>query len=88
MGYDDWYDEDEWEEDDAYYEERRMDDDLWDDYEYDGVEYDLEYHRSLLNPIQLAWFDFANWVYDTRLYRKWSDWKWARKYRNNSEIPF
>jgi hypothetical protein len=88
MDYYDGYD-DEWEDDeDDESEERRMEDD-WDDLYYDDMGLDADYQRSLMNPLQRAWIDLTWWFYNTRPYRKWSDWKYRREHGFvGDEIPF
>jgi hypothetical protein len=77
MDYDDWDDDD-----------CRLNEDEWEDDDDWLPEYDMEYQRSIMNPIERMWFDLARWLWNTRLYRKWSDWKFNRKYRDSTDIPF
>lgn len=92
MGYYSYDDEDLWDgetEDDDYYP---YDDesDGYDSDDYYDCDYmaDYEYYRSLANPVKRAWQDFQEWLWRTRIYRKWSDWRWSRKHNSNEELPF
>jgi hypothetical protein len=85
MDYDDWDDEDDYY---PYEDDCRLNEDEWEDDDDWLPEYDMEYQRSIMNPIERMWFDFTRWLWNTRLYQKWYDWRSARKYRDTTDIPF
>jgi len=76
--------------DDGYdpYGPRGEDDCFENDYDYYMSDY--KYQRSMMTPYERAVEDLREWVHCTRLYRKWSNWKYrrSRPISDDESIPF
>ncbi len=72
-----------------YYSDACEESDGYFDDDYDDYVTDWEYQQSLMSPIQRMWRDFTGWFYGTRLYKKWSNWRYYREHGFHGEdIPF